>query len=108
VQSGGPEARLRKLLGHSHAATTRRYAAHSPEQFLDADADRASPTTPTQRNATCDVLPLANALGLSERGIRARRGYRFRSSLRALAVIGGVAGVVMLLGIAVLALLESS
>ena len=34
-----------------------------------------------------------------------RDAARFRSSLRALAVIGGVADVVMLLGIAVLALL---
>jgi len=47
---------------------------------------------------------LANALGLSERGIRARRGS-ISLVASALAVIGGVADVVMLLGIAVLALL---
>lgn len=40
VQDGIPEARLQKLLGHSHPGTTRRYAMHSPEQFLDADAER--------------------------------------------------------------------
>lgn len=33
-----PEARLQKLLGHAHAGTTRRYASHSPGQFLEADA----------------------------------------------------------------------
>lgn len=42
VQSGIPEARLQKLLGHAHSGTTRRYAAHSPEQFLDNDADRVA------------------------------------------------------------------
>jgi integrase len=40
VQGGLPEARLQKLLGHAHAGTTRRYAMHSPEQFLEQDADR--------------------------------------------------------------------
>jgi len=40
VQDGIPEARLQKLLGHAHPGTTRRYAMHAPEQFLDADADR--------------------------------------------------------------------
>lgn len=40
VQSGIPEARLQKLLGHAHPGTTRRYAMHAPEQFLDDDADR--------------------------------------------------------------------
>lgn len=42
VQNGVPEARLQKLLGHSHAGTTRRYAMHSPEQFLEQDAERVS------------------------------------------------------------------
>jgi integrase len=42
VQNGVPEARLQKLLGHSHAGTTRRYAMHSPEQFLQQDAERVS------------------------------------------------------------------
>jgi integrase len=42
VQDGIPEARLQKLLGHSHAGTTRRYAMHAPEQFLDDDADRVA------------------------------------------------------------------
>jgi hypothetical protein len=42
VEDGIPEARLQKLLGHSHAGTTRRYAMHAPEQFLDDDADRAA------------------------------------------------------------------
>lgn len=40
VQDGIPEARLQKLLGHAHAGTTRRYAAHSPEQYLERDAER--------------------------------------------------------------------
>jgi integrase len=40
VKSGIPEARLQRLLGHSHPGTTRRYAMHSPEAFLDADAER--------------------------------------------------------------------
>lgn len=42
VQSGIPEARLQRLLGHSHPGTTRRYAMHAPEQFLDDDADRVA------------------------------------------------------------------
>lgn len=42
VQNGIPEARLQKLLGHSHPGTTRRYAMHSPEQFLDKDAQKIS------------------------------------------------------------------
>ena len=53
VASGLPEARLQGILGHSHAGTTRRYARHSPEQFLDADAERVAIamglTTPTPR-----------------------------------------------------------
>jgi len=42
VQDGIPEARLQKLLGHAHPGTTRRYAMHSPEQFLDSDAERVA------------------------------------------------------------------
>jgi integrase len=42
VQQGVPEARLQKLLGHSHFGTTRRYATHAPEQFVAADVDRVS------------------------------------------------------------------
>jgi integrase len=42
VQSGIPEGRLQRLLGHSHPGTTRRYAMHAPEQFLDDDADRVA------------------------------------------------------------------
>jgi integrase len=42
VQHGVPEARLQKLLGHSHPGTTRRYAMHSPEQYLEQDAERVS------------------------------------------------------------------
>ena len=42
VQEGIPEARLQKLLGHAHPGTTRRYAMHAPEQFLDADAARVA------------------------------------------------------------------
>jgi len=42
VQDGVPEARLQKLLGHAHPGTTRRYAMHAPEQFLDADAERVA------------------------------------------------------------------
>jgi integrase len=42
VQDGIPEARLQRLLGHSHPGTTRRYAMHSPEQFLEADANRVA------------------------------------------------------------------
>lgn len=42
VQDGVPEARLQKLLGHAHPGTTRRYAMHAPEQFLEADAERAA------------------------------------------------------------------
>lgn len=40
VQDGIPEARLQKLLGHVHPGTTRRYAMHAPEQFLEDDAER--------------------------------------------------------------------
>jgi integrase len=42
VQDGIPEARLQKLLGHAHPGTTRRYAMHAPEQFLDEDAERVA------------------------------------------------------------------
>ncbi len=42
VQDGIPEARLQRLLGHAHPATTRRYAMHAPEQFLNSDADRVA------------------------------------------------------------------
>lgn len=42
VQDEIPEARLQKLLGHAHAGTTRRYAMHAPEQFLEADAERVA------------------------------------------------------------------
>jgi integrase len=42
VQSGVPEARLQKLLGHAHPGTTRRYAMHSPEAFLERDAGAVS------------------------------------------------------------------
>lgn len=40
VMNGIPEARLQKLLGHAHPGTTRRYAMHSPEQFMEQDAER--------------------------------------------------------------------
>lgn len=40
VQDGIPEARLQKLLGHAHPGTTRRYAMHAPEAFLEDDGDR--------------------------------------------------------------------
>lgn len=39
VQNGIPEARLQRLLGHSHPGTTRRYAMHAPEQFVKRDAE---------------------------------------------------------------------
>ncbi len=42
VQNGVPEARLQKLLGHAHPGTTRRYAMHAPEQFLEQDAERVA------------------------------------------------------------------
>lgn len=42
VQDGIPEARLQKLLGHAHPGTTRRYAMHAPEQFLEGDAERVA------------------------------------------------------------------
>lgn len=42
VQDGIPEARLQKLLGHAHPGTTRRYAMHAPEQFLEDDAARVA------------------------------------------------------------------
>ncbi len=42
VQDGIPEARLQKPLGHSHPGTTRRYAMHASEQFLDSDAERVA------------------------------------------------------------------
>ena len=42
VQRGVPEARLQKLLGHAHPGTTRRYAMHAPEQFLDQDVERVA------------------------------------------------------------------
>jgi integrase len=42
VQDGIPGARLQKLLGHAHAGTTRRYAMHAAEQFLDTDAERVA------------------------------------------------------------------
>src|SRR5207248_8309638 len=42
VQDGVPEARLQRLLGHSHYATTRRYAMHAPEQFMDRDVRRVA------------------------------------------------------------------
>jgi integrase len=42
VQDGIPEARLQKLLGHAHPGTTRRYAMHALEQFLEGDAERVA------------------------------------------------------------------
>jgi integrase len=42
VLNGVPEARLQKLLGHSHPGTTRRYATHAPEQFVRQDAETIS------------------------------------------------------------------
>ena len=42
VMNGVPEARLQKLLGHAHPGTTRRYAMHAPEQFLEQDAERVA------------------------------------------------------------------
>ena len=42
VQDGIPEARLQRLLGHAHPATTRRYTMHAPEQFLAGDAERVA------------------------------------------------------------------
>jgi integrase len=42
VQRGVPEARLQSLLGHSHPATTRKYAMHAPEQFVKRDAETVS------------------------------------------------------------------
>jgi hypothetical protein len=38
VQNGVPLPRLQKLLGHATPAMVMRYAAHSPEAYLDADA----------------------------------------------------------------------
>jgi integrase len=42
VQNGIPEARLQKLLGHAHPGTTRRYAMHAPEAFVERDATTVS------------------------------------------------------------------
>jgi hypothetical protein len=40
VQNGVPLPRLQKLLGHATPAMVMRYAAHSPEAYLDEDAER--------------------------------------------------------------------
>lgn len=37
VMNGVPESRLQRLLGHSHPATTRRYASFAPGQFVRED-----------------------------------------------------------------------
>jgi integrase len=42
VINGVPEARLQQLLGHAHYGTTRRYATHAPEQFVEQDAERVA------------------------------------------------------------------
>ena len=39
VMHGVPEARLQRLLGHSHPGTTRRYAMFAPGQFVKEDAE---------------------------------------------------------------------
>jgi integrase len=73
VQQGVPEARLQKLLGHSHFGTTRRYATHAPEQFVAADVDRVSKsmglTDLSDRNLVVAVCsnPTADRRGSFER-----------------------------------------
>jgi integrase len=42
VQNGVPLPRLQKLLGHATPAMVMRYAAHSPEAYLDEDAARVA------------------------------------------------------------------
>lgn len=40
TMSGVPIVRLQKLLGHATAAMTMRYMKHTPEAFLDEDAEK--------------------------------------------------------------------
>jgi len=42
VMKGVPEARLQRLLGHSHPGTTRRYASFAPGQFVREDSEAVS------------------------------------------------------------------
>lgn len=42
IQNGVPLPRLQKLLGHATPAMVMRYAAHSPEAYLDADAAKVA------------------------------------------------------------------
>jgi integrase len=57
VMNGVPEARLQKLLGHSHPGTTRRYASFAPGEYVKEDGEA-----------------VAASLGLNVPALRLERG----------------------------------
>ena len=73
VQDGIPEARLQKLLGHAHPGTTRRYAMHAPEQFLEGDAERVA-----RHMGLGEVAPKLEQMGGEARSVGKRPRSRER------------------------------